>query len=267
MPFKEANLFDPPHDDAEIWRYTSFAKLAWILEESKLHFHKAAEFADPFEGSVPKSYYELRKAAMEDELEDKDWEIDRYLESMEHAAKMEHQLICANCWHYNTRESAAMWDRYDNRSIAIVSTVGDLKSSLERIDKDVYIHSIDYVDFDAGMNEMSERDKSVLARILKRADGPNSFLPFMLKRIEYSDENEVRAITHHGEDWEEDGWDSGTDLSINVDKLINRVHLSPHSPDWLSSSVEFAIDNCSHDLDRNIIFESALDQNPVYMGR
>jgi hypothetical protein len=268
MPYTETDLFLPPQDEqAEMWRYMSFAKLTWILDKSKLHFHKPSQFADPFEGSVPKSYYELRKYAMKEELEDSNWDIDKYMESMKQAAKMHNQMICANCWHSNSRESAAMWDRYDGRAVAIVSSVENLKSALEPIDKPVYLHEIDYVDFDAGADEITLRDKSIIDGILDRAGGPNMHLPYMLKRIEYSHENEVRAITYHGEDWEEDGWDSGVDLTVDVEDLINRVQISPHAPDWLSSSVEFTMDNCCHDLDRSLVFESALDDDPVYMGR
>ena len=46
---------DRPDDEAKLWRYLSFAKLASLLQSSCLHFTRADKFDDHFEGVWSKS--------------------------------------------------------------------------------------------------------------------------------------------------------------------------------------------------------------------
>lgn len=264
MPYQESQVFDTPDDTQVIWRYMTLSKLVWVLKKGKLHFHKVNEFDDPFEASVPRAYFEFRKRA----IEEMEVDTDLYFDAMVESAEAFNHLWCANCWHGNDDgESAAMWEKYDERAVAITSTVGKMKSALENCEKRIYITQMEYLDFDSGFNEIDDGDKATIGRILHRAGGPDNLIRHMMKRKEYQHENEVRALTMHGEDWTEEGWDSGIDIGVDVDKLINDICISPYAPEWLAEAVEHLVEDSTYDLDIGDVKRSKLDGEPYHLWR
>lgn len=52
--YEEHPVFNPPSDDAVLWRYMDFTKFVSLLEKSALFFARADKLGDPFEGAFSK---------------------------------------------------------------------------------------------------------------------------------------------------------------------------------------------------------------------
>jgi hypothetical protein len=150
-----------------------------------------------------------------------------------------------NCWHAAQHESAAMWKIYGSpgAGVAIVTHGGRLEAALASDSKELHLGAVRYVDpatFEIGT--------------------PNAFDTLMVKRANYSYEQEVRLVHWDTEgdlhdplanfSWNEDTmrFDDivedhrplvpGSLLDCDVDVLIERVIVSPFAPPWYLPMIE-----------------------------
>ena len=112
--------FETPPDICTIWKYMSFAKLAWLIATESLHFLRLDQHDDEWEGLV---------TTKPENIEDR-----KYIRFTKYI----------NCWHINHTESDAMWKLYGpgGETVAIKTTVGALRTSLQGIP--VYMGKINY---------------------------------------------------------------------------------------------------------------------------
>ncbi|KLF69258.1 hypothetical protein YA38_15460 [Klebsiella aerogenes] len=232
--------------------------------------------SDPLEGYLPKKFHmdmentlrsmrdSLRSdyGDMPDEMKSwmREWNAisDLRMELMKEKTR-DRQSIC--CWYESQFESEAMWKLYgDNgKSIAIKTTVGALKKSIESEGNDnmVYLDRIKYLDFDdIDLNkEMLWENNRAIASIL-------------FKRKEYEHEKEVR-LYHKPDEYDlldpqhtmlTDYWERYTIkpyfINININEMIQDVVISPFVSEPYESSVK-AI--CSkYELNNCKVYKSAL---------
>ena len=92
--------------------------------------------------------------------------------------------LYVNCWHINDYESAAMWKLYlkSDEGIAIQTTIGALKASLENETRKIRIGRITYINYESHCINMSKQYDFVLH-----------------KRLSFAHENEIRAVIWHYE--------------------------------------------------------------------
>jgi hypothetical protein len=150
-------------DETTVWRYLDFYQLTSILEREQVYFSALSEFADPFEGSFP----------VEDSIEagiDEDEEVKRFRERFP-------KCVFANCWHMNSRESASMWNQYDDRGIAIKTDYGSLRDSFVRYRRGIRFFEIKYIDYEEDSMEFEHRLDA-----------------YRHKRKSYEHEQELRAL-------------------------------------------------------------------------
>lgn len=240
-----------------------FAKFSFLINTNKLHFHRVDEFKDPFEGTVPLAYQQLRGIETDDEEM-----TERYHEIMEIEGKRQRKWRFLNCWHANDHESANMWSKYasEGKGIAIKSTIDDFISAVSDIDRKVLISEVSYLDFDVGVDDMSHEDRSKLDDLIERGDGPHMYLPILMKRKEFEDENEVRAMIWpegHPADYEE----PGINLQIDVGELINNVVISPYAEDWMKDTIKASVKESNSPISEEKITESSLDTDPNYFWK
>lgn len=103
---------DPPPDlrdieDATVtlWRYLDIYKYLDLIQTSELHFARADEMEDPWEGSVGAANHKLRP-----QLYGEHWEaMSRGIGPVLAATRSRTYL---NCWHIGAHESMAMWRLY-----------------------------------------------------------------------------------------------------------------------------------------------------------
>ncbi|WP_338921419.1 DUF2971 domain-containing protein [Pseudomonas silesiensis] len=242
-----------------LWRYMSLEKLINLIDTSALFLSPIAFFknSDPLEGHLPKKFHDaiashlqsmmqsgpkFPKSAPKEMLDfEKEWEVtsNRRLKLMREKAQGR-QSIC--CWNESQFESEAMWKLYgDNgKSIAIKTTVGSLKKSIESKDNEklVSLERMRYLDFnDADMTR---------EELLAKKERVSSIL---LKRKEYEHEREVRL--YHDPDifdltspqlilseyWEKYIIKPHT-INVDISELIHSVVISPYVSEPYTSSVK-----------------------------
>ena len=153
-----------------------------------------------------------------------------------------------SCWHENPGESLAMWKLYADKGIAVQTTVARLKAALDGCaEQTIYIGKVEYLDYS------------------KRGDrGDHELTPFVHKRKSFAFEQEVRALfreptTEKGD--EEPLGESGFPVPINMDALIEGIHVAPTSKAWEFEAVRSLATKCQ--LGREVQ-RSALDEPAVF---
>jgi len=213
--FKAHPEFEQPEDSAKLWRYVDLARYADLLLKKQLFFSRADKFEDPFEGRFKKAgdNKSLKKP-------EKIKEVKRQNEKRTE--------ITISSWHQNNDESYAMWKIYAKGSygIALQTTFEKLKYSFNATDKPVYIGKVNYYD---------ENNDSL------HVDS-NSFIPFLRKRAIYKYENEVRCCyalpAREKFEWQQQDIYNGVFIDIDLNEMIERIYISPYSPNWIRDIVE-----------------------------
>ena len=142
--YEEHPVFEPPHEDAVLWRYMDFTKFVSLLDAQSLFFSRADRLGDPFEGSYSKANIALRPALYQGTILQFAWEtLAPFYQAMR-------QFTLINCWHEANHESAAMWRLYsrDNDGIAIRTTFNALTQSFTCNDT-IFIGKVNYIDYAA----------------------------------------------------------------------------------------------------------------------
>ncbi len=213
---KDLKGIGQPKDEDTVWRYMSFEKFANILATESLFFTRADKYDDKFEGYVPEST------------------TLSYESSSSQIVPNFRQYIMCNCWHHGDEESMAMWDKYHlrNNGIAIKTTMGNLKNSLP--DKpNVFIGKIDYI---ADYNQIDMVENVP----------PEIWLhyPYFYKRTPFKYEQEVRAIIDVVSCLQDDPYEFGRLLEIDVKTLIgenSEVIVSPYADEWIAGTLELIV--------------------------
>ena len=243
--YQEHKVFTPPSSDAILWRYMDFTKFVSLLEKQALFFARADKFGDPFEGSVTKVNAALRPLLYKDQL------TEDALLSFTQFTKNLPRWTLINCWHENAHESEAMWSLYarETDGIAIKTDFDSLKNSFT-CNEDIYIGSVNYVDY----------DKHFIPE-------DNLFHPYLHKRKSFEHEKEIRAIVGeippkgHGVDFSRDICDIGKYYEIDPPILIQEVVVAPFAPDWFLELVKSVTVRYNFEFP---VEKSALADNPTW---
>ena len=151
----------------------------------------------------------------------------------------------------NDHESAAMWTIYSrsDRAIALQSTYRRLEAAMKPHEH-VYVGTVSYVDYE---NQPIPEG--------------NSFYPYLYKRHSYEHEREIRAVIQElphsdsgGLDWTANP-SSGIEKRVEVEDLVESVHVSPGSPEWYMD-VTTAVTEKFGITTR--VLRSALDEDPFF---
>ena len=199
------------NNDTVIWRYVPLHELFFYLN-GLVFIPSIAKLqdTDPFEGNFYEHITWFNKACSDhfgkDSSEIDEWMLNNF------CCKAEQDIIGINrkqgmnvapdylkkryfdfvsrtrfawCWFQSNHEDAAMWSNYGRRGVAIKSTVGKLSKLCEETNRDFIFGKITYVDYQHGPSVEFDplRDANLLLR------------PFLLKRLEYKSEQEVRFVT------------------------------------------------------------------------
>src|SRR2546428_8274813 len=103
-----------------LWRYLTADRCVFLLEQARVYFAAATQFADRFEGAVA--------------IQAHDFPVDpRYpeLDTAEGAFRELKRLTKINCWHRADYESDAMWRLYagEGKGVAICSTLDRMRAA------------------------------------------------------------------------------------------------------------------------------------------
>lgn len=251
----------PGNENVKIWRYIDFTKLVWMLEKESLFFTRIdiLKSVDPYEGSFYKHpAFDLLEKGVN--ASDK-----KALEEFSRQSALKFKLkqkasktVAVNCWHISEHESMAMWKLYlkSDEGVAIESTFFDLTQSFNNYQEDVFIGEVKYC-------ERSSNSEDV---------DVNVFDGVMHKQVSYSHEQELRALIHgpHIDDKKIDWKDCivigtppissisivGIKVPVNLNRLVNTIHVSPSAPSWFTNLVEAIVRK--YDLDYPVVKSSLL---------
>jgi hypothetical protein len=238
-----------PSPDETVWRYMDLARYVSLLQSSALHFARADQMRDRWEGSYSELNLTARARVSEaDAAEDADWTMKRR-EAMQ-------RLIYMSCWHLSSVESAAMWDLYqrEGRGVAIRSTWGSLTQSITD-HRWVNGAKVSYVDY---------------SQVL--IPEWNVFYAFLHKRESFAHEREVRLLMLGGQpdtkddivaDFDEQTWTpEGPVVPIAVDlaELVDAVYVAPEAPDWIRTVVAGLTSQYGYQFP---VLQSDLDRDPI----
>jgi hypothetical protein len=107
-----------------LWRYLDAAKFLDLLHNQTLFFSRGDQFEDKFEGGFTDS---LKHSIQ------RSYNANKIGFTYEEFRRRLRERVFVNCWHKSPDDSMAMWSIYGRSScsVAITTTVGQLKQSLE----------------------------------------------------------------------------------------------------------------------------------------
>jgi hypothetical protein len=247
-----------PHEDfkqldnaALLWRYQDLPRYLDLLLKQQLFFCRADRFEDPFEGQYTP---EVREELVKEQVEEMgDGEADetviqrakKQVEKLteEHIARR--TFVTINSWHRNDVENYAMWKIYAKGTygLAIQTTYDRLKQCFDRAKQPVFIGKVDY-------------DDNCETLLLN-----GSLKPFLHKRKMYAYENEVRCCYVIPEDksfnWQAQDTNDGVFIDVDLDTLIERIYISPYSPNWIYDIVTGI--NKKFNIQKEIVHSTVFD--------
>ena len=220
--FKEnTEVFEAPDNNIKIWRYMDFAKYVSLLSMKALYFSSIDNLGDKFEGS-------FTKANLQPDPLDQSFTPEQFKMNIMPTFRTVKNALYVNCWHMNEYESAAMWKLYlkSDEGVAIQSTYKKLVDSFNVYkDHDVYIGKIKYVDY--------ETFRLPLGYV---------FYPILYKRVSFEHEHELRAVIWNTKKEQNGGTTlvnaPGLDVPVDIENLIENVHVCPTSNDWFKDLVQ-----------------------------
>ena len=140
------------------------------------------------------------------------------------------QIACANCWYLSEHESAAMWDIYSKENgVAICSSISSIEraipSAFDLGSWGLYGNAVRYEDLESYRPSTGVQTG---LPILRAAD-------LHLKRKSFEHEREYR-LTSTLERKDDEVF--GKYVPLSLEKLIEKVHVSPTAPDWIVHVVQ-----------------------------
>lgn len=275
MPYYDHRKFDTPDWDSTIWRYISIPQLMSILHKEALFFTRADKFSDPFEGTYPVQNIQSmntgepqipQKGVLEPQRKYDTENPELHVNFSNDSSRIEFfkRISFINSWHRGDTETAGMWrsNLEANSGVVIKSSTDSLRDSFHVFkDNDVFIGNVDYIDFSS-----------------ERIPENNLMVPYKYKRIEFEHEKELRAVitSYPHEDypglkdqysrktiffnWENQP--SGKYIPVDVEELIDEVHVSPNAPPWHCTVLENMVKEYEYNID---ILESELDVSPHHL--
>lgn len=242
-----ASFINRPSDSESVWRYMDLARYLSLIQSSALHFARADQMSDRWEGSLSEQNLVMRPQLYGDLSE-------QVLTQMAMMRPMFLQRIHMSCWHLSEVESAAMWDIYqrEGRGVAVRSTWGRLKESITA-ERDVYGAKVKYVDY----------------RTTFIPEG-NVFDAFLHKRESFSHEREVRLVMGTGLSGphpteEGNNVDLGPEgpvlpVAVELGRLIEAVYVAPDAPGWITQVVDSVTRQYGFDFS---VRQSDLARDPI----
>ncbi len=248
--------------DAPIWRYLTFAKLVDLLDRRELWFSQLAAFVDPWEGMPAVSTLEESRKTWEyvhERVRDEQGVVvPPHTDAMTVSNYESFRILgYVNCWHINEYESMAMWNEYSHEGIAIKSSFSRLVAATNAVTHQISIAPVSY------------RDRR---KVNTHPIEDHPFSAAFKKEMSYEHERELRA--HFLYDARPEG-----DLSwhpietpklfrkgmyvgpIDLDALVESVHVSPGRPQWFAELVERVMQK--YELPKPVE-RSAIDDRPNF---
>lgn len=290
MAYRPHWAYNTPPDETRVWRYMKFKHFKQILNNGTLHFQRADRFNDQLEGSMPKALKEYQRESIEEHAKAGDLDVTPEEHERMYSAQFKRARMTAfvNCWTMNNYESTPMWGNYGNheKSVAISTTIGDIKQALAEESHPVKVSQIYYVDFATSRDDFDERSERALSNALDRYQR-HYYENLFLKNPTLMHEREVRLFatfrnpkasdpfkwkTIEALEGAPDGVldripvETSYKVSVAPERLIENVHIPPDSPEKYVNEVKQSLDDSSiNELDGDCVEPSNIGScEPIF---
>jgi len=216
--------FSQPQDwTARVWRYFPWPRFMQALKSGNLWFARADELRrkDPCEGGRTLPDAEAMALVREEFLNTGrrgDWI--RAAANLRRLDEDARRSTFISCWQMRKHDMISMWDRYcitPQLGVAVQTTYERLHAAVPAM-YGLYEHIM------LGVMQYEDR----------RTDLANSYSPFMTKKVNYSDEHEVRLLFMSASPISE----KGVNVEVSWTALVERVVVSPYGSPVFASAVE-----------------------------
>jgi len=223
-----------------------FTKFVALLDTQSLYFARSDRFDDPYEGATSHANFDLREIVYQETI------TPEMLTLMSRLTKWTREWTYVSCWHLNEHESWAMWKLYGSLegAIAIQSTYSKLLECLKD-NAHVNVGIVKYIDYES-----------------EWLPEGNLYWPFLHKRKYFEHEKEIRAIIQKMPVNEKNeipigkaNEKQGVIVPLNLSDFIEKIYVSPNSPQWFYELVESVIKRFNHSFS---VVQSSLSKAPVY---
>jgi hypothetical protein len=210
--------FPQPADrNARIWRYFSWVRFMDAVRSRTLWLSRSDLLGDPCEGSRPRGDALLIENAKR-QIESSGGNRLQFYQARATLQRMDREAKAStfiSCWQMKHHDMMQMWERYCNPrplGVALQTTYARLDAALPFVrapHQNVMLGLVTYGDYDdAGF----------------RSDFTNGYSAFMLKKVQYEDEDEVRVLCDMLKPSEE----KGVRVRVDWGSIIERVVVSPY---------------------------------------
>jgi hypothetical protein len=258
--FFDEKKYAPADVTIKIWRYMDVTRFISLLETSSLYFAPLSSFSDTFEGAIPQhTVNSLPKNSRKELIKSYDLML-RYV-----------RTFTANCWHANTVESEALWKLYSNGGlcIAVQSTYETVRNQINDEIPGVQIRYLDYdvegieflcdgpermtmsfIDLAATKRKSFEHEKEIRFIIpksgvnLRHSEIPPQYRVYGLADtlvatgLAESDPNRWFGDRMNKDFPYQPPVPSGDLIKVDLNKMIQKVYISPTVKDWEASAIE-----------------------------
>lgn len=200
-----------------------FTKFMALLINESLYLSRSDKFEDPYEGTFPEENHKYRREKHKNLVPKEQYDFAEKL--LIDFMKENKKNTFINCWHMNNYESAAMWKLYANTNESI-SIETDYETLRDNLPEYVKLGIVDYKKkhiseryiFDAIMHKRMSFEHEKEVRIVFLASPPSNYENFSLVEVN----NEI----------------IGLNMKVQLNKIIKKIHISPHADDWFCEVVK-----------------------------
>lgn len=264
----EERRFKPqrPAPDAVLWRYMDISRFLALVASTSLHFNRADSFRDQAEGSTTAHNRALRAqhfnaAANEavargasmlfgkNHVPLPPFTIDVDALDVDAIFERARRATFVSCWAMRQHQSTVLWESYATMAagVAIQTTGGRLATAMDRMFPDhvvvadvthecqTHLGPVRYLDY-----QTAQFDEGTVGSTYF---GIDDLAPVFHKRVEFDQEQEVRAVVRLTRP--EEGADPPPGLTgmlgtAGLDDLIERIWVAPQAPNFVLDAVRWA---------------------------
>jgi hypothetical protein len=220
----------PDDPNTVVWRYWDLPKFLNLISARQLWFSRADLLGDQFEGSFSAATIEHRKKKAEREAEELGIEVEiiqQALDRLGSNADWLRYFTFISCWTRKEHEVMGLWQSYVRGSGVATKTTFKALTDAMRTDERMHVTEVQYIDF------------------AKEAMPDFNWLsPYVYKRIQYSEESELRAIIPGRIPPEGGPVDElvaqsppGIPVPVDLDVLLQEIRVYPGAPSWFHATI------------------------------
>jgi hypothetical protein len=256
----------------------------WTLSSECLWFARADTLEDSYEGSTTRAIRNLYAEEIESVVKETDPSfVDQALAFMTQLNQATVRNNAVNCWHMSEYESAAMWKLYvaAGQGVAIRSSIDRL---IRCFPEGKASHATDGSRGIVPRGDTSDRDSRGVSNAIAIDFGPIAYADYnepivgarpgpradyFRKRKSFEHEREFRALIFALAVNDEGQVnlnvpvfpDGGVAVPVNLDVLVEAIHVSPGAPPWFREVVQAAIERFGRSYR---VVQSRLDEDPIF---